>query len=205
MHLKTEVYCQWLFKIPVIPTFPQESILNLGDEFVNDWDYVFVNEGTGRNYGAEVTLEKFFNKHYYFLLTASLYDSKYKGYDKIERNTRFAGNYALNGLSGYEWELGKRRLLSVNTKVSYMGGKRYVPENDYTQAYQKRMPAYFRLDLNMNIKTNYKRVSVELFFEVSNITNHQNIWRVHYNTGQKKYEYLYQLGFMPLGGCRVYF
>ena len=33
--------------------------LNFGDDFYNNWDYVFVNEGTGRNYGAEITLEKF--------------------------------------------------------------------------------------------------------------------------------------------------
>jgi hypothetical protein len=64
MHLKTEVYYQSLFNIPVIPDIPAESILNFGDDFYNNWDYVFINEGTGRNYGAEITLEKFFNKQY---------------------------------------------------------------------------------------------------------------------------------------------
>jgi hypothetical protein len=186
MHLKTEIYYQSLFNIPVIPDTPEESILNFGDDFYNGWDYVFVNKGTGYNYGAEVTLEKFFDKHYYFLLTASLFDSKYKGFDKVERHTKFAGNYAFNALFGYEWKIGMRSLLSVNTKVAYVGGKRYVPvsvavigemtyDYDYTQAYTNKLPDYFRMDLNVNMKRNYRRWSLEWFVEVNNITNHQNI------------------------------
>jgi len=216
LHLKTEVYYQSLFNIPVIPEIPQESIINLGDDFYNNWNYVFINEGTGRNYGAEITLEKFFNKHYYFLLTASLFDSKYKGYDKIERNTKFAGNYAFNALFGYEWKIGTKNLLSVNTKMAYVGGKRYVPTSvtvtsndspvfDWELAYKDKLPDYFRLDLNINMKNNFKRLSVEWFVEVANITNHQNIWQKFYNASRNKEEYIYQYGLFPVGGCRVYF
>ena len=217
MHLKTEVYYQSLFNIPVIPEIPEESILNFGDDFYNDWNYVFVNKGTGRNYGAEITLEKFFYKHYYFLLTASLYDSKYKAIDKKERPTKFAGNYAFNGLFGYEWKIGTKRLLSVNTKIAYVGGKRYVPVNvtatniddpyefEYTRSYAEKLPDYFRMDLNINMKNNFKRFSIEWFFEVNNITNHQNIWQKYFDVNRNKDEYIYQYGFMPIGGCRVYF
>ena len=105
MHLKTEVYYQSLFNVPVIREIPEESILNFGDDFYNQWDFAFINKGTGRNYGVEMTLEKFFNKQYYFLLTASLFDSKYSGYDKVERSTKFAANYAFNALFGYEWKI----------------------------------------------------------------------------------------------------
>ena len=215
MHLKTEVYYQSLFNIPVIPEIPQESILNMGDDFNNNWNYVFVNKGTGRNYGLEMTLEKFFDRHYYFLLTASLFDSKYKGYDKIERQTKFAGNYAFNGLLGYEWKIGTKSLLSVNTKVAFVGGKRYVPavvtlstndtDFDWTQAYTNKLPDYFRLDLNINMKNNFKRFSVEWFVEVTNITGHQNIWQKYYDASRQKEEYIYQYGVFPVGGCRVYF
>ncbi|MDR0231005.1 MAG: TonB-dependent receptor [Dysgonamonadaceae bacterium] len=216
MRLKTEVYYQSLFNVPVIPDIPEESILNFGDDFYNNWDYVFVNEGTGRNYGAEITLEKFFDKNYYFLITASLFDSKYKGYDRIERSTKFAGNYAFNALFGYEWKIGKRRLFSVNTKAAYVGGKRYIPlkvnvvgdvtyHYDYSQAYVNKLPDYFRLDLNFNMKTNYKRWSLEWFVEINNITNHKNIWGKYYNASKNKEEYIYQYGFMPNGGVRIYF
>jgi hypothetical protein len=216
MHLKTELYYQYLFNIPVCPDVPEESILNFGDDFYNMVDYMFVNEGTGRNYGIDITLEKFFDKRYYFLLTASLFDSKYKGYDKIERHTRFAGNYALNGLFGYEWKLGTKSLFSLNAKASYGGGKRdipvkvYVTEDepnvvDYTKAYTKRLPDYFRADLNINLKTNFKRCSIEMFFEVNNVTNHKNVWQKYYDVSRKEEVYVYQYGLMPIGGCRIYF
>jgi hypothetical protein len=216
MHLKTEVYYQSLFNIPVIPEIPEESILNMGDDFTNNWNYVFVNDGTGRNYGIELTLEKFFDKNFYFLLTSSLYNSKYKAYDKIERHTKFDGNYAFNGLLGYEWKVGPKRLLSVNTKAAYAGGKRYVPvtENfshedrflyDWSQAYTNKLPDYFRLDLNINLKTNFSRWSVEIFAEVTNITNHRNVWTKYYNASRQKDEYIYQYGIFPVGGGRVYF
>jgi hypothetical protein len=216
MHLKTELYYQWLFNIPVIPNVPEESILNFGDDFTNSWNYTFVNKGTGHNYGIEITVEKFFNKNYYFLVTASLYDSKYKGYDKIERRTKFAGNYAFNALFGYEWKLGKRILFSANTKVAYVGGKRYVPltidvanpdlpEFDYTQAYRKKLPDYFRWDLNVNMKVNFKKWAFELFFDVNNITNHRNIYQKYYNANRNKEEYVYQYALTPIGGCRIYF
>ena len=215
MHLKAEVYYQSLFNIPVIRDIPEESILNFGDDFYNQWDYAFINKGTGRNYGVEMTLEKFFDKQYYFLLTASLFDSKYKGYDKIERSTKYAGNYAFNALFGYEWKIKTKSLLSVNAKVAYVGGKRFVPltvtvtdssfEYDYKHAYTDKLPDYFRLDLNINIKNNFRRFSVEWFFEATNITNHQNIWQKYYNASRNKEEYIYQYGLFPIGGCRIYF
>ncbi|MDR2963591.1 MAG: TonB-dependent receptor [Bacteroidales bacterium] len=220
LHLKTEVYYQYLFNIPVIPAIPEESILNFGDDFDNEWDYLFVNEGKGRNYGVEITLEKFFNKHYYFLISTSLYESKYKGYDNRERNTKFAGNFALNGLFGYEWKMGTRTLFSTNLKVSYAGGKRYVPmrmtaitdgssdndyEFDYSQAYTNKVADYFRLDININMKQNYKRWASEWFAEINNVTNHKNIWMKYYDVSRNKEIVVYQYGFMPMGGLRIYF
>jgi outer membrane receptor protein involved in Fe transport len=216
-RLKTEIYYQYLYNVPVIENIPQQSILNFGDDFYNDWDYSFVNKGTGQNYGIELTLEKFMDKHYYFLITASLYQSKYKGFDKIERNTAFNGNYALCVLGGYEWKIGKNILLSANTRVSYYGGKRYIPmkvisngfENmidyDYSQTFTKRLPDYFRLDLNVNMKMNFRKWALEFFMEVTNITNRKNVHYQYYNVNKQEEVYIYQYGLMPMGGVKVYF
>jgi hypothetical protein len=215
MRLKTELYYQYLYNIPVMLNIPEESILNLGDEMYSTWAYAFVNKGTGRNTGIEITLEKFFNSHYYFLITGSLYDSKYTAYDGIERNGKFNGNYALNTLFGYEWEIGKRNLLSTNAKFAYMGGKRDLPMRyvnkgdaiiyDYTNAYANHVPAYFRIDLNVNLKHNYKRSAIELYFEINNVTNHKNVWIKRFNVSRNEEEYIYQWGLMPMLGFRLYF
>lgn len=216
LRLKTELYYQYLFNVPVIPDILQESILNMGDDFRNNWDYTFINKGSGKNYGIDVTLEKFYDNNFYYLLTFSLYNSTYKGYDGVSRNTKFNGNYAINTLAGYSWQIRKNNSLSVNAKVAYMGGRRYTPaivsggtvaerEYDYSKAYENRLPDYFKIDLNLNFKMNFKHLALEWFLEVTNITNNKNIWLQYYNVNQQKERYIYQQGFMPMAGIKAYF
>jgi hypothetical protein len=215
LRLKVETYYQRLFDILVVPNIPEESILNFGDGYYNTGEDVFTNQGTGENYGVELTVEKFFARNYYFLITASLYDSKYTGYDGVERHTKFAGNYAVTALGGYEWKIGASNMLSVNLKVVNMGNKRILPISvahtgadpvlDYSRAYRDKLPPYFRCDLNINMKYNYKKCAVEWFFEIDNLTGRKNIWMQAYNTAHGAYDYTYQYGFTPMGGGKVYF
>ena len=214
-RLKNEIYYQYLYNAPVIVDFPQESLLNFGDD--NHWDYTFVNKGTGKNYGIELTLEKFLTNHYYLLATLSLYQSKYKGYDKIERNTKYNGRYAMNFLGGYEWTIGKNNLLSANVKLSHIGGKRHTPATfvtdndgtrvvyDYERAYMSQLPAYFRFDLNLNMKMNFNHWSFEFFAELGNITNHKNVWTQYYDVHNQTEVFAYHYGFMPIGGVKGFF
>ncbi|MDR2928382.1 MAG: TonB-dependent receptor [Cytophagaceae bacterium] len=214
MRLKTEIYYQHLYDVPVNKDIPEESLLNYGAGFYNRSDDVFVDGGTGKNYGIDLTVEKFFSNRYYFLITGSLYDAKYTPLDGKERRTAFAGNFSLTTLAGYEWKVFKNDLIAVNLKGSYVGGKRFVPVSvaqgfdevsDYTRAYAERYPNYFRLDVNISMKNNFKRMAMEWFFEINNVTNHKNImWQI-FNRTAGKYDISYQQGFMPMGGCRVYF
>lgn len=214
LRLKVETYYQHLLDVPVMPDTPEESILNLGDGYYNHWEGVFTNRGTGKSYGVELTVEKFFARSYYFLITASLYDAKYTGYDGVMRHTKFAGSYAATALGGYEWKIATS-LLSVNFKVTGMGNKRILPISiahagaspvyDYSAAYRDKLPAYFRCDLNINMKQNFRRCALEWFFEVDNLTNRKNIWHREYNAARQDYDNSYQTGFTPMGGSRLYF
>ena len=58
-RLKLETYYQSIFDVPVESTPSSYSILNEGADFVFDERGSLVNEGTGFNYGFEMTLEKF--------------------------------------------------------------------------------------------------------------------------------------------------
>ena len=97
-RIKIETYYQHLYNIPVEQKESYFSLINYGATFYNKKKDSLVNEGTGKNYGIELTIEKFLNKNYYFLLTSSIFESKYKGSDNIERNTCFNGNYVINAL-----------------------------------------------------------------------------------------------------------
>ena len=88
-----------------------------------------VNSGTGKNYGVELTVEKFFSNGYYGLFTSSIYDSKYTASDDIERNTAFNGKYVLNILAGKEWKVGAKKInkFSIDVKFTNAGGRAYTP------------------------------------------------------------------------------
>lgn len=103
-HVKVEAYYQHLFRIPV-STDPDEnfSMQNLLGGYYTD---ALSNDGRGRNYGAELTLEQFMRNDFYFLLSGSLYDSRYRDREGAWRNTRFNGNYACTFTAGKEWTSG---------------------------------------------------------------------------------------------------
>src|ERR1022692_1470001 len=75
-RIKLETYYQYLFNVPVNIAKSSYSVLNYGDGFGVYLPDSLTNKGTGRNYGIEMTLEKFFSSGYYFLFTGSLFDSR---------------------------------------------------------------------------------------------------------------------------------
>ena len=80
-RFKAELYYQYLFDVPVredgstnYSTLNAEHVFSILPE-ENILGQKLVNKGTGTNYGIDLTLEKFFSKQYYGMLTASLFDS----------------------------------------------------------------------------------------------------------------------------------
>ncbi len=212
---KAEVYYQKLYNIPVDNSRGYYSLVNSGDFFRVYSTPELVNDGTGESYGLEITLEKFFSNNYYFLLTNSLFQSTYKGSDRIKRNTAFNGNYVLNILGGYEFSLKNNKTLNLDINTSYAGGKRYIPVDeeasitstvyDYDRAYKMRYPNYFRTDFKVSYKINRPKTTYSLSLDVQNITNHKNIFSHEYDFETGEYITDYQQGLFPIFQLRVEF
>lgn len=117
LRIKAEAYYQHLFNVPVRSDVSNSfSIINFNDGYVIE---SLDNDGTGKNYGLELTVEQFLKKNYYFLLSGLLYESKYKGSDNVMRNTRYNGNYSLAFTAGKEITTGSRfrnRIIGLNIK-----------------------------------------------------------------------------------------
>jgi hypothetical protein len=107
MRLKVEAYYQYIYNAGIDRDSSSYSSLNVGS-FTQDGPDDIINGGTGTNYGLEITFEKFLTNGYYWLLTASFYDSKYIASDGVQRNTVFNGNYVVNVLGGYELQLNRK-------------------------------------------------------------------------------------------------
>ena len=217
IRLKVETYYQHLYNIPVKESFGEYSLINSGDDFFVWLEDSLVNKGTGNNYGIEFTFEQFLYKGLYYLVTASVFESKYKGYDNIERNTAWNGNYVFNALIGYELKAGKHGILGINLKSTYAGGKRYVPidleesKKQYKtvyfwdEAYEHKYANYFRIDTRISYKLNGKKINQEWALDLQNITNNKNIFRQVYNKQTQSLTTDYQTGFFPMFMYRINF
>ncbi len=218
VRLKVETYYQSLFNVPVERTPSYYSVLTEGADFAPTDKGNLVNEGTGRNYGVEMTLEKYFSNSYYFLVTGSLFESKYEGSDGIERNTPFNGKYVLNLLAGKEFKAGRREnILSINWKVTTAGGRFVRPidlarsaENrttvfDDSRAFSEQQTAYFRTDLKIGYKINRTRLTHEIAVDLQNVTGSQNVFQQIYNPRTNRVGTAYQQGFLPIPFYRLTF
>ena len=88
-RLKLEVYYQKLYNIPVSWRRPEFSLISQGGGFSFMAPDNMENTGTGENKGLELTLEKFLHRGFYYLVTASVFDAGYRGYDGKWRNSAF--------------------------------------------------------------------------------------------------------------------
>lgn len=216
-RIKLETYYQHIYNIPITETQPEFSLLNTGDDFNAQAYFDMENKGTGTNYGLEITIEKFFSNNYYFLLTSSLFESKYKGWDGVERNTKFNGNYVVNALAGYELPINQKFAVGIDLKAMYAGGKRYIPIDvqastdagtlvyDWANSFENRHDDYFRVNARFSLKHNAKKFSQEWALDIQNLTNHQNIYTQRWNSVTNEIETDYQQGFFPMMTYRIMF
>ncbi|MCX6327487.1 MAG: TonB-dependent receptor [Bacteroidia bacterium] len=211
-RMKAEVYYQYLYNVPV-NTFPSSySMLNTGAGFKADLEDSLTNSGTGKNYGVELTIEKFFSNGYYGLFTSSLYSSKYKGSDGFERNTAFNGRYVLNILGGKEWKVGgeNRNKISTDLKLTYAGGRAYTPidltasqtlghPQLSTNAFSDYYSNYFRLDFKIGYTQNSRsrKLSQSFSLDLQNVTNSKNVFSQEYDDRNSSIKTTWQLGFFP--------
>ena len=217
-HIKTEVYYQHLFNIPVsVDNQSTYSVLNNVEGFTNE---ALVNNGLGRNYGLELTVERFLHKNLYYLLSGSLYESKYKAATGQWFNTRYNTNYALTFTAGKEWELSekrKRKVIGLNTKLVYVGGFRNTPidvaesirkeETVYVKdkAFSHKSSDYLRMDVRVSIKRNYAKTTTTLSLDLQNATNHANVGGQYFDTNSKTIKNWYQAGLIPVLAYKIEF
>ena len=211
-RIKSEVYYQSIYNVPVTSFSSSYSMLNTGSTFKTDLQDSLVNSGTGENYGMELTLEKFFSKGYYGLFTSSIYSSKYVGSDGIERNSAFNGKYVFNILAGKEWKVGaqKRNKFSADIKFTNAGGRAYTPidltasnatgrEQLSTDAYSSYYDNYYRLDVKVGFVFNSskRKLSQSFSLDLQNVTDHDNVFSMSYDNRRQSLNTTYQLGFFP--------
>ncbi len=179
LRFKAEAYYQYLWNIPG-EEGTSYSLINLRRAlYLNK---ALVNNTKGRNYGIDLTLERFLGDNYYYLITGSIFKSEYKAGDNVWRNTRYNKGFVLNALFGKEFYFANnRKVLDVNARVSVTGGERYSPILESQSLAQKRVifderfafSEQFRTltyaDLTVNYRINHHKSSSVFSFQMKNI------------------------------------
>ena len=179
LRFKAEAYYQYLWNIPG-EEGTSYSLINLRRAlYLNK---ALVNNTKGRNYGIDLTLERFLGDNYYYLITGSIFKSEYKAGDNVWRNTRYNKGFVLNALFGKEFYFANnRKVLDVNARVSVTGGERYSPILESQSVAQKRViydesrafSEQFRTltyaDLTVNYRINHHKSSSVFSFQMKNI------------------------------------
>jgi hypothetical protein len=218
LYLKAEFYYQELFNVAVgaDPNSTLSSLNNVENYIVEK----MTSTGRGRNYGVELTVEQFTWKGMYFLLSASLYESKYHAGDGVWRNTRFNANHAMTFTAGKEWKLRKSsvdRTFGANVRMIWTGGMRETPVDlersreegwtvrDDSRAFEIQNPDYLRADVRFSVRTNKFRSTRTLALDLQNATNRKNLFGSYFDPNSGAVETAYQLPLLPVLSYKVEF
>jgi hypothetical protein len=219
LKLRLELYYQSLYDVPIVNKITsQYSTINSSERLP---DAVLENKGTGINKGLELTIERAFSKNYYFLITGSLFDSRYKAGDKKTYNTYYNTRYVSNILFGKDFQVGsnKKNSIGINAKYSIRGGYRFTPV-DYDKSiqskkvvynlaatYSDQLPAFSRLDGGINFRSNHSSYSWVIMLDVQNLTNRKNVFkkRFFYENGEILFENSVSMGIVPVFNFRLEF
>jgi hypothetical protein len=217
---KAELYYQHLYHIPVEENSTSGfSTVNMIDVYDLVDKNPLVSKGKGKNYGIDLSLERPFNNHYFFMTNLSLFQSKYTDAAGATYHSRYDRNYMLNLLGGKEWQSASNpnKTVGINAKLLTSGGLRTSPldleasratgKEQYLagQYFTQHGPAYFRFDVSAYIRKDRKRSTHTLSLEIQNITNRENFQSYYFDkrTGQQKTRH--QLGIFPNLSYKIQF
>ncbi len=182
-----EAYFQHLFDVPVSTDLGSTfSLLNKLEGFARR---PLTSEGTGRNYGLDVSLEKAFRSGTFFVLAASIYDSQYSPLNGQSYSTTYNGNFTISTVAGKEWSFSQNRVLQLGFRLMYNGGQRLTPilSNDRdplepldpildeSRPFTEQVPNFFRPDIRIAYRKNNPSNAWILSLDIQNVIARRNI------------------------------
>ena len=208
LRLKVEPYFQFLYDIPGIAD-SSFSMINFKQDFT--FGEALENNSTGRNLGIDITVERFMKNNFYYLVTASVFDSKYKADDRTWRNTRFDKEFVANILIGKEFFIGqsKTSILGINMRLNMVGGEKTTPlledeSNaarhaifDESRLFEDQEKLSNFLDLTITYRQNKKRFSSVWALQVTNLLSTPQNREYVFNYKNQRIEMLQDVFTLP--------
>ncbi len=216
LYLKIETYYQAI-KNYYVSSDPKYTFSSNNNYL--DFSVPLCSDGLGRNYGVELTIEKYFTRNYYFLITSSLFKSEYKALNKVWYSTVYDLGYVHNVVGGKEFRFGakKNHIIGMNCRVNWTGGKRDTPillkssvdlgRTIYDENARNTLQYsdYFRIDVGINFKLNYAKFSHFFAINIQNVTNRRNMSKRYFDPNLSTLQTYRQSGVIPVFTYRLEF
>ncbi len=156
------------------------SLANLGTDFTLLGNEAVTTNGKGKAYGVEFFAQKKLTKNFFGILSYTFYRSLYSGSDGKYIASSWDNRHLLSVTWGYKfprnWELG--------LKFRYQGGAPFTPFDEslsrlnylsqgagtlnYAQLNSNRLTGFNSSDVRIDKKWNLKKVTIDLFLDVTN-------------------------------------
>jgi hypothetical protein len=219
--VKANVYASYNTGLAVSKNVNSFSIVNYGNFATYPDSIGLQNTGEAFNYGVELSIEKFFSKGFYGLLSAAYQRSVYQGSDEIWRNSAFDAQHVTSLVMGKEFKIGKKKqnVIYGDFRFSMHGGLPYTPIDLEAsklagrevlledQAYSERLGLYKRIDVRIGARFNHprKRISHHIYVVVQNVAMFRNDFDVRYSPNTEEVIRTQQFGLIPNLFYQVFF
>ncbi len=173
-----------------------------------------VSKGFGYSRGIDVSLhKKLTGSGFYGMLNYSLAESKITGLEGGKRPGSFDYRHNITIIAGYQ--LANDWL--VGLKFRYTTGRPYTPidaqlstiagreVSDFANFNGYRYKDYNRLDLRVDKKWNFKKLTIVSYIELQNVFNTENVYQYFWNEYKNEQSTIYQWAFLPVGGFSIQF
>ena len=214
VNVKAEAYYQYIPNLPVANNPNKLWSPIFGGANPND---TLANIGKGRNYGIELTIQKYFTNSYYFMLSSSWFQSEYQAADGVWRSTKYNINFINNLVGGKEFKWGDNKMVGLNAKVVWTGGKRLIPldldesiaqgEGVYKtdQLWSVKGDDYFRIDIGVKLHFFKSKAEHIISLDIQNVTNNFNQWVEVYDAENESIVKYPMAGLIPILNYQIKF
>ncbi|WP_421919132.1 TonB-dependent receptor [Marinifilum sp.] len=161
----------------------QVSLANKGADFEVLGNEAVETVGKGRSYGLELQYQQKLSKRFYGLLAYTFFYSEFTGFD---RSTYLPSIWDSRHLISFTGGYKLKKNWEISARYRFAGQTPIVPTNidetlirypeivlDYSRMGEEKLGVFSELDVRIDKKYNFRKLSLEFFLEIQNLLMHK--------------------------------
>lgn len=212
-RVSIEGYVKYYDRYPVSVQNPTMVMIDAAAGFSENVTDSLRNGGMARSIGLDFFVQKKLSSHLYGLVSYALSETRAKSLVGGWRPGAFDNRHVVTISGGYVFD----EYWQASVKLRYATGRAFTPMNvqlsvqfnqpvlDFSRLYAERHPDYFRWDVRIDRRDNFRVFSIVSYVELQNVTNRKNVFTQVWDQRKRATRTLYQFSFLPIAGIRIEF